>query len=259
MRSTRCLCFLPTFLLASAEQQGPSLKTLRRHKSESWIDVARRFVDVAATSGYQVEQEALKEALDTVIAEFEIRQIKHADMESVRFLTDWWVILVPAEENTPTDGNDPIPPPFTDRLTTDMEEQLAFRTFMVFGVEGHLLPTHALQLGVSQFWPVDEKDLSMMASELGTEILESMHLKAWDTFVAELVGASRAATLLRMRQEADLAVDEEVFNTLCESSRRAASECDPLLQAEAYRLLDRVEREPHNRQRTPSLAKCFAR
>ena len=244
------LMLLADILLASAEHQGPSLRTLRRRKSESWIDVARRFVDVAASSGYQAEQEALKEALDTVTAKFEIQQIKHADMESVRFLTDWWVILVPAEDNTPTDGNDPIPPPFTDRLTTDMEEQLAFRTFMVFGVEGNLLPTHALQLGVSQFWPADEKDLSMIASGLGTEIVESMHLKAWDTFVAELVGASRAATLLRMRQEADFAVDEEVFNTLCESSRRAASECDPLLQTEAYRLLNRVEREPHNRQPT---------
>ena len=246
------LMLLVDVLLASAEHQGPSLRTLQRHKSESWVEVARRFVDVAASSGYLAEQEALKKALDTVTVKFDIRQIKHSDMDSARFLTDWWVILVPVEDHTSTDDSGPAPPPFTDSLTTDMKEQLAFRTFVVFGVEGHLLPTHALKLGISQFWPADENELSMIASELGTEILESVHLKSWDAFVAELVGASRAATLLRMRQQAGFALDEESFNARCESSRRAAAECDPLLQSEAYRLLDRVEHEPNNRQ--PTLA-----
>ncbi len=244
------LMLLADVLLASAEHQGISLRTLRRRKSESWVDVARRFVNAAASSGYQAEREALTKALDTTTADFEIKQIRRADMESVRFLTDRWVLLVPAEDNTSTEGDDPAPPSFADRLAADMAEQLDFRTFIVFGAAGRLLPLHAFRLGASQFWPADENDLSLIASRLGTEVMESIHLHAWDSFITELVGASRAATLLRLRQQAGFAADEEVFCNRYASARRAATECAPLLQAEAYRLLGRVEREPHNCQRT---------
>ena len=246
------LALIADVLLASAEHLGSSLRALRRRRSESWVEVARRFVDVAATSGYEAERDALKETLETTTVNCDIRQIRYPDMESVRLLTDWWVLFVPAEGNTPTEDDDPVLPAFADVLTADMAEQLAFRTFIVFGAAGHVLPLHSLKLGLdaSQWLPANENDLSVIASALDTEVMESIHFQAWDFFVAELIAASRAATLLRWRQQAGFATDEETFNTRYVSACRAAEECDPVLQTEANRLLDRVEREPHNWQRT---------
>ena len=244
------LTLLADVLLASAEHQGPSLRALQRYKSESWVDVARRFVDAAASDGYLAEREALKEALDTTNASFEIKQIGRPDMESARLLTDWWVILVPIDGNNPTEDEDPVQPAFADRLATDMAGQLAFRTFVVFTAEGRLLPLHAVKLGGSQFWPADEDDLSIIASGVGTEIMASINLQSWDSFVAELVGASREATLLRLRQKAGFDADEEVFNRRYASARKAAEECDPVLHTEANRLLGRVALEPQNNDRT---------
>ena len=244
------LTLLADVLLASVEHQAPSLRTLQRYKSESWVDVARRFVDAASSGGYLAEREALKEALDTTNASFEIKQIRRPDMESARFLTDWWVIFVPIDGNTPTEDEGPVQPAFADRLAADMADQLAFRTFVVFTAEGRVLPLHAVKLGVSQFWSADEDDLSMIASGLGTEIMASINLQSWGSFVAELVGASREATLLRLRQKAGFDADEEIFNRRYASARKAAEECDPVLHIEANRLLGRVELEPQNNERT---------
>ena len=244
------LMLLANVLLASAEPQGPSWRALRRRKSESWADVASRFVDAAASSGYLAEREALREALETTNATFEVKQISRTDMESVRFLTDWWVLLVPVEGNSAADDDGSVQPTFTDRLAENMAEQLAFRTFIVFGAEGQVIPLNAVKLGGSRFWPADEDELTVIASGLGTEVMESSHLQAWDDFVAALVDASRAATLFRLREQAGLPTDEEVFNERLSSASRLAGECHSLLQDEANRLLGRVESELQNNQRT---------
>ena len=244
------LALLADVLLGSAEHQEPSWRTLRRGKSESWVEVSRRFVDAAASSGYQAEREALREALEKTASNCEIIQISHSNMKSVRFLTDWWVLLVPVEDDTVTEDEKPSQLTFADRLATDVVGQLAFRTFIVFCAAGRLLPLQAVKLGGTQFWPVDEDDLSVIASGLGTEVMESPHLQVWDSFFAALVDASRAATLFRLRRQAGLPTDEEVFGSRFASATRAAAECHPLLQSEANRLLGRVEREPRNSQRT---------
>ena len=244
------LTLLADVLLASVEQQAPSLRTLQRYKSESWVDVARRFVDAAASEGYLAERETLKEALDTTNASFEIKQIRRPNMESARLLTDWWVILVPIEGNTPAEDDAPVLTAFADRLAAEVANQLAFRTFVVFSAAGCVLPLNALKLGTSQFWPADEDDLRMITSGLCIEVMESIHLKTWDSFFAKLVSASREAALLRFRHQSGLAADEEVFNRRYLSALKAAEECDPVLHTEAKRLLGRVELEPQNNERT---------
>ena len=246
------LVLLADVLLASAEHQGPSWRMLRRHKSESWVEVARRFVDAAASSGYQAEREALKAAIGTTAVSLEIKRIGHADMESARFLTDWWVLLVQAEGDAAAENDGPIQTTFADRLAPDMAGQLAFRTFVVFGAEGRILPLHAVKLGSSQFWPADEDDLAVIATGLSTEVMVSTHLHAWDSFIAALLEASRAATLFRMRKQAGLPADGEVFNARFASASRAGVECHLLLQSEAKRLLDRVKRELDDGHRTLS-------
>ena len=82
---------------------------LRRHKSESWVEVARRFVGTAASSGYQAEREALEAAIGTTSVSLEIKRIGHADMESARFITDWWVLLVQAEGDAAAENDGPVP------------------------------------------------------------------------------------------------------------------------------------------------------
>ena len=116
---------------------------------------------------------------------------------------------------------------FADRLATDMAGQLAFRTFVVFGAEGRILPLHAVKLGSSQFWPADEDDLAVIATGLSTEVMVSTHLQAWDSFIAALLEASRAATLFRMRKQAGLTADEEVFNDRFASASKAAVNAIP--------------------------------
>ena len=243
------LTLLADVLLASVEH--PALvKRLKRHGSETWVDVARRFVNQSLTWGYQAEREALEEALATTDAVFEIKQVVRADLKSVRLLTDWWMILAPAEGNTSAEGDDPPPLAFFERLPEDLAEQLAFRTFLVFGVAGGLLPLHAVKLGGTRVWPAGEEELSSIASGLGTEVMESTHLQVWDSFVAELVKACRAASLLRWRDQAGLYVDQEDFNRRHASARREAQKCHPLLQYEASRLLDRVEHEASSNNAT---------
>ena len=244
------LALLANILLAQAEHRGPPLTSPRRRSAESWVDVARRFVEGAAISGYQAEMQALEEAAEALTPNFKLERIRHADTESARFLTDWWVLLTPAEDDAATAGDDSTPPLFADRLATDLAEQLAFRTFIVLEASGRLLPLNAIKLGTPHSWPADENDLLFIASALSTEVLKSPHLEAWDYFVAELVGASRAAVLLRLRNQAGLAGDEEAFSAKFASARTNAEECHPLLQEEASRLLDRVEREPDGDQQT---------
>ena len=244
------LALLANVLLAQAERRGPSFTLLRRRPAESLVDVARRFVEAAATSGYQAEMQALAEAAEALTPNFKVERIRNPDMDSARFLTDWWVLLIPAEEDIVTSGDDPTPPLFSDRMATDMTEQLAFRTFIVFEASDRLLPLNAIRFGAPHSWPANENDLLFIASELSTEVMQSSHLQAWDYFVAELVGASRAAALLRLRNQAGLTGNEEAFSAIFASAYAAAKECHPLLQGEVSRLLDRVEQEPKRDQQT---------
>ena len=244
------LKLLADVLFAQAEHSGPSSKNLRRGRSESWVDVARRFAVEVAFSGYEAEREALEEALGTPRTNCEIRLVERADMDSVRFLANWWVLVIQADDDTSDEGDDPAPPALIDRLPPSMAQQLAFRTFVVFSAGGCVLPLVAVTLGGSRFWPTVESDLQKIASGLGVEVMESIHLQAWDSFFAELVGASRAATLLRLRQKTGLVADEAMFNNKLSSAWRAAEGCHPSLQAEARRLLTRVTGEPYDDQQT---------
>ena len=230
------LMLLADVLLVHAEGREVPFKPLRRSGSESWADVAHRLAREVASSGYEAERAALEEALGTPSA-WELRQVRHADVGSVRFLTDWWVVIIAAE------SDDPYPLAFADRLAPELVEQLAFRTFVVLGAGGRILPLNALKMGTSQLWPADEEELLAIASGLGTGIVESPHLQAWDAFVVELVRASRAAALLRLRGNTGLARDDAAWRSHSESARRALEACHPALHGEATRLLRRVEGE----------------
>ena len=125
-----------------------------------------------------------------------------------------------------------------------MAQQLAFRTLVVFRENaGGILPVHALKLGVSTWLPASDDDLLEVASRLGIEVVNAAHLRAWDAFVNELVEASRAASLFRLRQRAGLVGDKEAFESRLASACSAAEACHPSLQDEAFRLLGRVENE----------------
>ena len=230
------LMLLADLLLLHAEGREGPFKPLRRSSSESWVDVADRLVREAASKGYETEHATLEEALGTP-ATWELRRVRHAGVGSVRFLTDRWVVIIAAE------SDDPEPLAFSDRLAPELAEQLAFRTFVVFGASGRILPLNALKMGTSQLWPADEEELLAIASGLGMEVVESAHLQAWDAFVMELVCASRAAALLRLRGKAGLPRDAAAFRSRYESARRALEACHPALHDEATRLLERVERE----------------
>ena len=232
------LMLLADVLLVHAEGREVPFKPLRRSGPQSWVDVAHRLVREAASMGYEAERAALEEALGEPAATWELRRAGHADLEWARFLTDWWVVTIPAE------SDDPAPLAFADRLAPEMVDQLAFRTFVVFGTGGRILPLNALKMGTSQLWPADEEELLAIASGLGTGVVESPHLQAWDTFVMELVRASRAAAFLRLRGSAGLARDDAAFSFRYGSARRALETCHPALHEEATRLLERVEREP---------------
>ena len=243
------LKLLANVLFAQAEYRGFP-RGLRRSRSESWTDVAVKFVDEVASSGYQAERQALEEALGTPRSNCEIKLVERAATDSARFLTNWWVLVIQAEDDVSSEGDDPVPPALTDRLPPGMANQLAFRTFVVFSAGDCFLPLFAVTLGGSRFWPADESDLLRIASGLGVGVMASIHLQAWDSFFAELVSASRAATLLRLRQRGGLVADEEMFNTKLTSAREAVKGCHPSLQDEANRLLTRVASEPYGDQRT---------
>ena len=237
------LTLLADLLFVYAEGRRTTSKPIRKSGSESWPDVARRLVRAAAGSGYEAEREALEEALGAPAA-WELRRVDHADMRSAQLLADRWVVIIAAE------SDDPAPLEFADRLAPELAEQLAFRTFVVFGTGGRILPLNALKLGTSQFWPVEEKELLTIALGLGAEILDSVHLKMWDAFVTELVRASRAAALRRLRAKAGLVGDEQAFRARYQSACRALEACHPDLHDEATRLLGRVEREPSSDRQT---------
>ncbi len=66
-------------------------------------------------------------------------------MESQRFLTDWWVVIIPPQVD------DPNLLAFVGRLAPIMAEQLSFTTFIVFGTtESRILPLGAHRPGGSQ-------------------------------------------------------------------------------------------------------------
>lgn len=237
------LNLLSDLLLVRAEGRDVPLKPLQRRGSESWVDVALRLVRDAASNGYDVECSALKLALGTPAAG-ELRRVEHTDTRSVHFLTDRWILIIAAE------SNDPDPLAFADRLAPELAEELAFRAFVVFDAGGRLLPTNALKLGSTRFWPADDGELMSIATKLGTDVLRSAHLQKWDAFVTELVRASRAAALLHMRENSGLASDHEARRARCESAREALAACHPSLHDGAIPLLERVEREPSREGQT---------
>ncbi len=234
------LSLLAELLIASAEQRSIPLDLSGRTGSESWVDVACRCMDAVASVGYQAEREALEDALATSISACEIHRIEHPDMKSGQFLMDWWVVVVSLE------GDLPDLTGLSDRLDSEMAQQLASRTFVVFGEAGGVLPAYALKLGVCTWWPASVDDLLKIASGLRTEVVNTTQLQAWDAFVNELVGASHAASLFRLRQQAGLVGDKEAFDSRFASARSAAEVCHPSLQGEAFRLLCRVENGPYS-------------
>ena len=238
------LTLLANILLVYGQDQEHATWRLRKRAAESWVDVGRRLVDAVAASGYETERAALEEALSTAHANCEIHRIQHADMESATLLTDRWVILIPAE------SDDPAPLAFADRLGPGVREQLAFRTFVVFSTAGRILSLNTLVLGASKFYPVDADDLPMIAAGLDLKVMKSEHLEAWDSFIAELVAASRAATLVRLRRQVGLPENAGDFKTRYASACSAAERCHRLLRTEADLLLGRVAREPDDAQRS---------
>ena len=228
-------------LLARGEKRVSPLGLSRRTGRESWIDVARRCVDAVGLTGYQTEKVSLEGAFGMPQAGWKIHRVRHPDTKSPQFLTDWWVLVVSSEADVP----DFLA--MLGRLTPEMDQQLAFRTFVVFGAtDSGILPIYGFQLGGSKLWPASEADLRKIASKLGTEVIRSLQLQAWDAFVNALVRASRAATLFQMRQQAGLVADKDAFDSRFASALSTADACHPSLQAEARRLLGRVETEPYS-------------
>ena len=136
---------LANVLLARAEHGGFPLGLLHRTGSESWVDVARRCVDAVASTGYEAERRFLQEAIGRPLSVWEIHRVRHPDMESLGFLTDWWVVIIPPQVD------DPNLLAFVERLAPMMAEQLSFTTFIVFGTtESGILPLGAHRPGGSQ-------------------------------------------------------------------------------------------------------------
>ena len=233
------LSLLAEMLIARAEQRSFALDISRRTGSESWVDVSRRCMDSVACAGYQAEREALEDALGTYASACAIHRVAHADLNSAQFLTDRWVLVLSP------DGDLPDFLSLLDSLGPAMALQLASRTFVAFGVTvGVVLPAYAFKMGVSNWWPASGDELLEIAAAIGAEVATSTHLQTWDAFVNELVEASRAAALFRLRHEAGLDADRSAFESRLASARSAAESCHPILQAEGKRLLDRVHNEP---------------
>ena len=234
------LSLLGELLIARAEQRSMPPDLSDRTGSESWVEVARRCMDAVAAAGYLAEREALEHALGTYASSCIVHRVEHADMKSGQLPTDWWALAVSL------DGDLPDFAELLDRLGPAMAQQLAFRTFVVFGdIDGGVLPAYAFKMGVSRWWPVNGDELMEIASRLGTVVVPSRQLQAWDAFVNELVEASRSASLFRLRRQVGSAGDRAAFESRLASARSAAEACHSMLQAEASRLLDRVENEPH--------------
>lgn len=236
------LDLLADLLLVQAAKEDPS-RTPRKGRSDSWLDVAHHLVSEATSSGYEAEQAALTKALPATPG-IEIQKIGHQDLDSAHLLTDWWAIVVPVE------SEDPASAALIEYLSPEIATQLALRTFVVSRLEGRILPLGGLKLGTSRMWPSSDEELLAIASGLGLEIAESLHLRTWDEFVAELVRTSRAAVLFRLRTQAGFEVDEAPLRSALASARRAAEACHPALQEQAARMLERVELEPTGHQQT---------
>ena len=234
------LTLLAEVLIARAEQRRVPSHLLHRARSESWVDVARRCVDEVAASGYRAEREALDDAFGMPNPTWEIHRIENRQLKSPHLLTDWWVLVISPE------GGLPDLAAFLDRLDPGMAERLAFRTFFVLGAAGgSILPVFALTLGGSQWLPAGDDDLLKIGDGLHAEVFGSTQLQAWDVFVGELVEASRAASLFLLREQAALAGDRRAFEGKFDAALSAAKACHPSLQAQANRLLRRVESELH--------------
>ncbi len=230
------LKLLANLLLIRAKGHNVTYKQPRRRSLQAWWDVAHRLVREATSSGYQTERSALEHALGTVNS-LKIHRVEHTDLGSPRFLTDWWVVIIPAE------SEDTTPMDLVENLAPELAERLAFRTFLVLGSNKCILPFGCWKLGTSRIWPAEEEELLTIATGLGTEIVNSPHLKAWDAFVEELVRASRAANLLRLRENAGLPPARETFKSRYEAARKALEACHPELCVGATKLLERVGNE----------------
>ena len=234
------LTLLAELLIARAEQRAIPLELSRRARSESWVDVARRCMDAVVANGYQAEREALEHALGTPHSTWQIHRIQNLNLKSPQLLTDWWVLLIALEGDLPDFAA------FFDRLDPGMAERLVFRTFVAFEEKDTgILPIYTLTLGGSKWLPAGDKDLPKIAAGLGAKVATATQLQAWDAFINELVEASRAASLFRLREQAGLVGDQAAFESRFASAHAAAEACDATLQVEAHRLMSRVEDEPH--------------
>ena len=234
------LTLLAEVLIARAEQRAMPYDLSHRARSESWMDVARRCMDAVVANGYQAEREDLEQALSMPHNTWEIHRIEHRNLKFPQLLSDWWVLLISPEGDLPDFAA------LLDRLDPGIAERLAFRTFVVFEEKDTgILPIYALTLGGSKWWPAGDKDLLKIAAGLGAEVAGSTQLQAWDAFINELVEASRAASLFRLREQAGLVGDQAAFESRLAAALSAAEACHPSLHVEAHRLLSRVENEPY--------------
>ncbi len=231
----RTLLLLGDVLLARAEEIR--LPTPPRGEGETWLDVAQRVVETSASALYEAERTALSRALEAAGSRWELKRIEHADLGSVQFSTDRWVVLVPV------DSDDEQILSFRGRLEGEELGQLAFRTFVVFHVDGHVVPIRALKLGTSQFWPADVSEVEAIAVGLGAGTVRSPNRAAWSSFATEVVLASRAGYLWRARRQAGLRAEVDDFNARYESARRAAVALPAALRRDAERLIARVAGE----------------
>ena len=238
------LTLLADILFVHVEHPANVTRRLRKHATETWADFGRRLVDGVAASGYKAERAALEEALTVARTTCEIHRIHHTDYVSAPVLTDRWVILIPVE------SDNPAPLAFADRLETGIRQHLALRTFVVLSAAGRILPLNAQVLGASEFFPVDADDLLMIAAGLDPKAMKSRHLEACDSFISELVAASRAASLARLRRQVGLPENAEAFQTRYASACSAVRLCHRLLRTQADSLLGRVAREPDDARRT---------
>lgn len=240
---------LAQVLWAQADRRIIPFVATQRRRSESWVDVAQKLVNAAAIDGYMTEMRALETATWSFDGIVGIQRIELADGNVGGFLAERWVVLIDAE------SDDPELLGFINRLDRKLVQLLAFRLFVVFSMEGRMLPLNGLQLGLEKWWPVDEKQLSDIASKLDMEMMGSVNLIALDEFNVILTNASRSAALIASRRQADLEWSKRPFDLLFDSAKGAANRCHPTLRPQANRLLDRVESEPDNG--APTFAREF--
>ena len=208
----------------------------RKGDAQSLLNAARYSVHEGLKRGYEAERTTLEATLGQE-ASMEIHRIQHSDFGSVHFLTDWWIVVVPVENDESTSTT------LCENMVSKLPKKFEFRTFVVLGSGARILPIFGLKLGANQFWPINGEELMEIAKGLDVEIVNSIHLKACDAFIEELVLTSRAASLARFRMAAGLMSDNQNFEHRFETACRAAEACHPVLRPEAIKLLDRVMHE----------------